>query len=59
MNEMIYEMKHILNYGYGIKYSYDPCIFAKIAAITARIIVLLDFISAVQYMIHFTYHFVH
>ena len=32
---------------------------AKIAFITARIIALLDFISAVQYMIHFIYHFVH
>ena len=32
---------------------------AKIAFITARIIVLLDFISAAQYMIHFIYHFVH
>ena len=31
---------------------------AKIASITARIIALLDFLSAVQYMIHF-YHFVH
>ena len=28
-------------------------------AITVRIIALLDFISAVQYMIHFIYHFVH
>ena len=32
---------------------------AKIAFITARIIVLLDLISAVQYVIHFIYHFVH
>ena len=33
--------------------------FAKIAFITARIIPLLDFIPAVQYMIHFICHFVH
>ena len=32
---------------------------AKIEFITTRIIALLDFISAVQYMIHFIYHFVH
>ena len=32
---------------------------AKIATITARIIALLDFVSAVQYMIHFIYNFVH
>ena len=32
---------------------------AKIAFITARIIALLDFISAVQYMIHFVYNSVH
>ena len=32
---------------------------AKIEFITARIIALLDFISAVQYMIPFIYHFVH
>ena len=31
---------------------------AKIAFITARIIASLDFISAVQYMIHFIYHFI-
>ena len=32
---------------------------AKIAFITTRIIVSLDFISAVQYTIHFIYHFVY
>ena len=32
---------------------------AEIASITERIIALLDFISAGQYMIHFKYHFVH
>ena len=31
----------------------------KFASITARIIALLDFISAFQYVIHFIYHFVH
>ena len=31
---------------------------AKIAFIKARIIASLDFISAVQYMIHFLYHFI-
>ena len=31
---------------------------AKIAFITARIISSLDFISAVQYMIPFIYHFI-
>ena len=29
----------------------------KIASITARIIALLDFISAVPYTFHFIYHF--
>ena len=48
MNERIYEMNHILNCGYE-----------KIEFITARIIALLDFISAVQYRIHFIYHSVH
>ena len=32
---------------------------AKIASITARIIALLDVISALQYMINFINHFVH
>ena len=32
---------------------------AKIASITARIIALLHFISAVQYMMNCIYHFVH
>ena len=32
---------------------------AKIALITVRIITSLHFISTVQYMIHFIYHFVH
>ena len=32
---------------------------AKIEFTTTTIIALLDFISAVQYMIHFIYHFVH
>ena len=32
---------------------------AEIASITARVIALLDFKSAVQYMIHFIYNFVH
>ena len=30
----------------------------KIAFITARIVALFDFISTVQYMIHFMHHFV-
>ena len=30
-----------------------------VTSINARIITLLDFISAVQYTIHFIYHFVH
>ena len=47
MSERIYEMNHILNCGYKIEF------------ITARIIALLDFISAVQYRIHFIYHSVH
>ena len=34
------------------------CKIAKIAFITARIIASLDFIYAVQCMIHFIYHFV-
>ena len=32
-------------------------LIAKIAFITARIIASLDFISSVQYVIHFTHHF--
>ena len=92
-------MNHTLNYGYEIKWSYDPrhnernfsnCVekreilglqrsliwrngfkprwspeffrllyaFAKIASVTARIMASLDFISAVQYVIHFIYHFI-
>ena len=47
MNEIFHEFFRLL---YAI---------AKIASITARIIALLDFISAVQDMIHFIYHFVH
>ena len=68
MNEMIYEMNSTLKCGFKIKSSYDPrspeifrlpCPIAKIAFITARIIPPLYFISPVQYMIHFIYHFVH
>ena len=44
MDEMIYEMNHILNRGYEIKLSYDPRSYGQ------------NF-SAVQYMIHFIYHF--
>ena len=35
-----------------------PYRIAKIAFITARIIVSLDFTSAVHHMIHFIYHFI-
>ena len=36
----------------------DLYAIAKLPFITARIIASLDFMSAVQYMIHFVYHFV-
>ena len=35
-----------------------PYAIAKIAFITARIIVSLDFTSAVHHMIHFIHHFI-
>ena len=51
---MIYELIHILNCGYASRLHYA---IAKVAFIIARIITSLDFISAVQYMIHFICHF--
>ena len=61
MDEMIYEMNHILNYGYVEALNLLRLLYAipKIAFITTRIVPSLDFISAVQFMIHFIYHFVH
>ena len=56
MAEMIYEINHILHRGYEIKYSYDFCSYE---CNFNNCVALLDFISAVQYMIHFIYHFVH
>ena len=50
MNKMTYEVLNFFSLLYAI---------AKIASITAKIIALLDSISAVQYMIHFIYYFVH
>ena len=51
---MIYKTDQIFNCGYfRLLYA-----IAKIAFINARIIASLDFISAVQYMIHFIYHFI-
>ena len=42
----------------GLNFLRLTCAIAKIAFKTARIIASLDFISEVQYMIHFTHHFV-
>ena len=46
MNQLIYEATDVAK------------IAIEIVFITARIIALLDFISAVQYVIHFIYHFI-
>ena len=54
MNEEIYEMNRILNCGYEIKKSYDPRSyghnFSNCVEKPARIIAVLDFISAVQFI---------
>ena len=37
MNEMIFEMNHILNCGYEIKWSYDPRSYEHNLAITDKV----------------------